>query len=83
MTTEPVSITAAITAALTSTIAILLFLGVDPDLVGAITLAVTGWVGVVAAVVRSRVTPNQNVALTTTDVEALKREFPTTTNLGG
>jgi hypothetical protein len=57
MSNEPVSIVAAITAAITSTLAILLFVGVDPELVGAITLATTAWVGVAAAVVRSRVSP--------------------------
>jgi hypothetical protein len=57
MSTEPVSVIAAITAALTSTIAIALFFGADPELVAAVTLAVTAWVGVAAAVVRSKVTP--------------------------
>lgn len=57
MHTEPVALTGAITAAITATLAILMFAGVDPDLVGAITLAATGWVAVVAAVVRSRVSP--------------------------
>lgn len=61
MNNEPVSVVAALNAAVVATLAILLFLGVDPDLVGGITLAVTGWIGFGAAVVRSRVTPNARV----------------------
>ena len=57
MTNEPVSVFAAINAAVVATLAILMFAGVDPDLVGAITLAATAWIGVAAVVVRSRVTP--------------------------
>lgn len=57
MNTEPVSIVAALNAAVVATLAILMFVGVDPELVGALTLAVTGWIGVGAAIVRSRVTP--------------------------
>lgn len=57
MNNEPVAIGAAINAAITATLAILLFVGVDPELVGALTLAATAWVAVAAAIVRSRVTP--------------------------
>lgn len=57
MNQEPVAITAAINAAITATLAILLFVGISPELVGALTLAATAWIGVVAAVVRARVTP--------------------------
>jgi hypothetical protein len=57
MGTEPVAIVAAINSALTATLAILLFVGVDPEMVGGITLAVTGWVSVGALWVRSKVTP--------------------------
>ncbi len=85
MTNEPTALVAAITAAITSTLAILLFVGVDPQLVGALTFAATAWVGVGAVVLRSRVTPNDRVALTTAEAKALTapkpREFPNTTNL--
>jgi hypothetical protein len=64
MTTEPVTITAAITAAITSTLAILLFFGVDPDVVAAITVAATGWIGVAAVLVRGKVTPVDDPTLT-------------------
>ena len=57
MSHEPVAITSLITAAITATLAILLFAGVDPDFVAAITAATVAWVLVIAAVVRSRVTP--------------------------
>lgn len=57
MNQEPVSIIAAINAAITATLAILLFVGVAPELVGALTLAATAWIGVAAAFVRSRVRP--------------------------
>lgn len=60
MNQEPVAIMAAITAALQATLAILLFVGVDPELVGALTAAVVAWVGVAAAVVRSKVTPTES-----------------------
>ena len=57
MNQEPVAIFAAITGALQATLAILLFFNVDPELVGALTVAVVAWVGVAAAFVRSKVTP--------------------------
>ena len=57
MNQEPVAIMSAITAALQATLAILLFVGVDPELVGALTAAVVAWVGVAAFFVRSKVTP--------------------------
>lgn len=69
--TEPVSIFAAITSALTATVSILLFFDVDPKLVGAISIALTAWVGVAAAVVRSKTTPTAHVALTNDDVDLL------------
>jgi hypothetical protein len=62
MGSEPVSVVSAITSAITSTVAILLFFGVDPKLVGAISVAATAWVGVGAAIVRSKVIPKSNLA---------------------
>lgn len=57
MSTEPVGVVAALNAAVTATLAVLLFFGVDPELVGALTLAVVAWIAVGAAIVRARVTP--------------------------
>jgi hypothetical protein len=57
---EPVAWQAAVTGAITSTIAILAFLGVDGEVVGALSVAATGWVGVAAVVVRSRVTARRS-----------------------
>lgn len=62
MNQEPVSIVAALNAAITATLGILLFVGVDPTLVGALTLAATAWIAVGAAFVRARVTPVQTIA---------------------
>jgi hypothetical protein len=53
--TEPVAWQGAVTGAITSTIAILAFAGVDGEVVGALSVAATAWVGVAAVVVRSRV----------------------------
>jgi len=55
--TEPVAIFAALTAAIQATLAILLFVDIDPEVVGVIQAAVIAWVGVGAAYVRSKVTP--------------------------
>lgn len=63
----------AITSALTATISILLFVGVDPMLVGAINAALIAWVGVAVAIVRSKVTPTSKVALTTEELAALQK----------
>lgn len=59
MQTEPVGVVAALNAAVTATLAVLLFVGVDPNLVGALTLAAVAWIGVGAAIVRARVTPTR------------------------
>lgn len=57
MNNEPVALTSAITAAILATVALLAFVGVSQEVVGAIGTAATAWVIVIAAVVRSRVTP--------------------------
>lgn len=76
MTTEPTAVISAITAAITATLGILLFAGVDAELVGALTFAATAWVGVAAALIRSRVTPNTSVALTNEEAQALAAANP-------
>jgi hypothetical protein len=56
-TGEPVTIAAALTAAINATLGILLFVGVEPELVGVLQGAAAAWVIVVALIVRARVTP--------------------------
>jgi hypothetical protein len=65
---EPVAIGGLINSAAVSTIAILLYFKVDPQLVGAISVALSGWIAAISAVVRTKVTPSKNVALTNTQV---------------
>ena len=60
-TNEPVRIVGLLNAAIGATLAILLFAGVDPTLVGALTLAATAWIAVGAELVRGRVTPVANL----------------------
>lgn len=69
---EPVTIVGAISSALTASISILLFLKVDPMLVGAVNTAIIGWLGVAVVIVRAKVTPTKNVALTKQDVAVLQ-----------
>lgn len=73
LASEPVAIGGVITTAVTSTLAILLYAGVDSQLVAAITLAASGWIAAVVAIVRSKVTPTADVALTKDDVAALNK----------
>lgn len=76
--TEPASLTGALNIAITTTLAILLFAGVDEKLVAALTLAAGAWIGVATAWLRSRVRPAAtsvdvaDVALTHQDVDELK-----------
>lgn len=63
---EPVGLVASITAAVTSTIALLALLGVPGEVVAAISLAATGWIGVGAAWARRRVTPNHRATVSGT-----------------
>ncbi len=65
---EPLAIQTVLTTAVTSTLAILLYAGIDPELVAAITLAASGWIAAGFALVRTKVTPNNKVALTNDDV---------------
>lgn len=69
---EPVTLAVALTTAVTSTISILLVVGVDPSMVAAITGAASGWIAVAFAWARSKVTPTANVALTVDQVQQLK-----------
>lgn len=69
---EPTVTTAAlVTGAINSTLAVLLFLGVKPELVAALTLASNGWIAVAARMIHKRTTPTDQVALTHADVEKL------------
>ena len=57
MTSEPVRIVGLLNTALAATLGLLLFAGVDPDLVAALVLAAAAWIAVAAELVRARVTP--------------------------
>ena len=69
---EPVTVTAAITAAITSTLALLAFAGVPAEVIGALGVASTAWVTLGGVIVRSKVTPTVDVALTNDEVAALR-----------
>lgn len=69
---EPVTTASAITTALVATVNVLaLILDWDTTLVAGLNLAIGAWVIAVAFVVRGRVTPNDNVALTTAESKEL------------
>lgn len=75
--TEPVTLAGAITAAGTATINVLALLWHwDGTVVAAVNICIGAWVGAVSLVVRARVTPNVNVALTNDDVTALQGPPP-------
>jgi fatty acid desaturase len=69
---EPVTLAGAITAAITATINLLaLVFGWDGTIVAGLNLAIGAWVVVVSFIVREKVTPSRNVALTVADEAAL------------
>jgi hypothetical protein len=58
MQTEPVRLVTLVTAAIQATLALLLFAGVDPEVVGGLTAAAVAWVLVGGELLaRRRVTP--------------------------
>lgn len=60
--TEPTAIVGALNTALTATLGVLTVTStISQELAGALGLALAGWVGVGAILVRSRVTPNSRV----------------------
>lgn len=67
-----VTVVAAITAAITSTLGLLTFLGVDHQLVGGLILAANGWIAVGALLVHKRTTPTEQVALTIEEAKELR-----------
>lgn len=71
---EPVSVLAAINGAVVATIALLAFVGVDGQVIGALSLAATAWIAVAATIVRGRVTPTDRVALTVKQAEQLEAQ---------
>jgi hypothetical protein len=68
-----VTIVSAITAAVTSTLGLLAFLGVAHELVGALQIAAGGWIVVGAMLIHQRTTPTDQVALTKDEAEQLDR----------
>lgn len=76
--TEPVTLAGAVTAAGTATVNVLaLVLGWDGTVVAGINIAIGAWVGAIALVVRGKVTPNTNVALTSAQAHDLQALSPT------
>lgn len=71
--TEPVTLQAAIAAAINATLGLLsVFEVFEPQVVGALQIVAGLWIIVIGLLwVRKRVTPNVNVALTVTDEQKL------------
>lgn len=69
---EPVSIAGVINSTAALAVAVLLYLKVDPQVVAAVSVALSGWLAAIAAIVRSKVTPSHKVALTHEQNDALK-----------
>lgn len=65
---QPVLLATGLTTAVTSTLGILLVVGVDPDLVAALIGTATGWIAFGFAWAKAKVTPTSKVALTVSDV---------------
>lgn len=77
MNTEPSRIIATITAAITATVGIITLTEVwSAEVGGAVTAAIGAWVLAAGEILRSRVTPNTNVALTTDEADALAARPP-------
>ncbi|MCJ7725399.1 MAG: hypothetical protein MUP76_03310 [Acidimicrobiia bacterium] len=75
--TEPVTLAGAVTAAGTATVNVLaLVLGWDGTIVAALNICIAAWVGAISLVVRDRVTPNVDVALTYKQVDQLNAHPP-------
>lgn len=76
METEPSRLTTLITAAITSTIGVFTLTGVlSPELAGGLVTAIGAWVVVAGEIIRQRVTPNANVALTVTQANQLEAVY--------
>jgi hypothetical protein len=70
---EPVSIVAALNAALIATVNLIAYLGDWSDTATQlVNIAIAAWVVTISMIVRREVTPNANVALTKSDVELLE-----------
>lgn len=69
---QPVTLAGAVTAAITATVNLLaLIFGWDGTIVAGLNLVIGAWIVVISFVVRARVTPSKNVALTTADADTL------------
>jgi len=67
--TEPVTLAAALNAALVATVNLLaIIFNWEADVIAGLNLVLGAWIAVVAFFVRQRVTPTQEVALTKDDV---------------
>jgi uncharacterized membrane protein len=69
---QPVTLAGAVTAAITATVNLLaLIFGWDGTIVAGLNLVLGAWIVVISFVVRAKVTPSRNVALTVADEAAL------------
>lgn len=72
-TTEPTRLAALVNTALAATIGVLVLTGVlDDEVAGGLILALGAWVAVVGELVRARVTPTSEVALTVDEANAFE-----------
>lgn len=69
---EPVSIAGVINSTAALVVAVLLYLKVDPQVVAAVSVALSGWLAAIAAVVRTKVTPTHRVAMTKVQADELR-----------
>ena len=69
---EPVSIAGVINSTAALVVAFLLYLKVDPQVVAAVSVALSGWLATIAAVVRTKVTPTHRVAMTKVQADELR-----------
>jgi fatty acid desaturase len=74
---QPVTLAGAVTAAITATVNLLaLIFGWDGTIVAGLNLVIGAWIVVISFVVKAKVTPSRNVALTKADEAALNALTP-------
>jgi uncharacterized membrane protein len=74
---QPVTLAGAVTAAITATVNLLaLIFGWDGTIVAGLNLVIGAWIVVISFVVRARVTPSRDVALTNAQADELATLTP-------
>jgi uncharacterized membrane protein len=74
---QPVTLAGAVTAAITATVNLLaLIFGWDGTIVAGLNLVIGAWIVVISFVVRAKVTPSRNVALTNAQADELATLTP-------